>query len=477
MGLAPKVQFVHRGGADLAYQVFGDGPANLLYLPIGVPSRTDLAVSDRARVTRTIGDDGADGDVRHARLGMSDRLPAGGYPIEELAADALAVMDAAGFDRAVLWGDGMNGAVAIWLAVHCPERVDGLILNDASACMRAHPGYDIGFTDNGVRRAAGVFQTLLGNGRHDQFPRTEPRRRRATGRRVGALRAHDCDAERDYRRVRRRGSRLDVRDLLPASIDVPTLVIHSATSDSHSRLARPLSRRAHSGRALHRSGFRPRARIHDGRDPRRLSPSSSPAAEPPRTSNVRCRSCFSPTSPARPIGPPRSETRRGVTCSPSSAASCATCSTATTHGRSTRAATTSSRSSRVLPSPSKSRGRSERRRRRLGLEVRSGLHLGEVEQQGDDFAGLAVHIGARVASTRRARRDPRQPDRARCTARIRHRVDEPRRAPPQRGAGRMADLRSRELNNAHICRSVSREPDSRSLQVQQPRNSHLRVTA
>jgi len=34
----------------------------------------------------------------------------------------------------------------------------------------------------------------------------------------------------------------------------------------------------------------------------------------------------------------------------------------------------------------------------LGLEVRSGLHLGEVEQQGDDYAGLAVHVGARVGA-------------------------------------------------------------------------------
>jgi class 3 adenylate cyclase len=36
--------------------------------------------------------------------------------------------------------------------------------------------------------------------------------------------------------------------------------------------------------------------------------------------------------------------------------------------------------------------------RPLGLEVRSGLHTGEVELQGDDIAGIAVHIGARVAA-------------------------------------------------------------------------------
>ncbi len=36
--------------------------------------------------------------------------------------------------------------------------------------------------------------------------------------------------------------------------------------------------------------------------------------------------------------------------------------------------------------------------RGLGLEVRAGIHAGEVEVRGDDIAGLAVHIGARVSA-------------------------------------------------------------------------------
>jgi class 3 adenylate cyclase len=36
--------------------------------------------------------------------------------------------------------------------------------------------------------------------------------------------------------------------------------------------------------------------------------------------------------------------------------------------------------------------------RGLGLEVRAGLHTGDCEIRGDDFAGIAVHIGARVAA-------------------------------------------------------------------------------
>jgi class 3 adenylate cyclase len=34
----------------------------------------------------------------------------------------------------------------------------------------------------------------------------------------------------------------------------------------------------------------------------------------------------------------------------------------------------------------------------FGIEVRAGVHTGEVELRGDDVAGVAVHIGARVAA-------------------------------------------------------------------------------
>ena len=36
--------------------------------------------------------------------------------------------------------------------------------------------------------------------------------------------------------------------------------------------------------------------------------------------------------------------------------------------------------------------------RELGLEIRAGLHTGEIELQEDDISGLAVHIGARISA-------------------------------------------------------------------------------
>jgi class 3 adenylate cyclase len=39
--------------------------------------------------------------------------------------------------------------------------------------------------------------------------------------------------------------------------------------------------------------------------------------------------------------------------------------------------------------------------RELGLEIRAGVHTGECEVAGDNLAGIAVHIGARVAAQAR----------------------------------------------------------------------------
>jgi len=40
--------------------------------------------------------------------------------------------------------------------------------------------------------------------------------------------------------------------------------------------------------------------------------------------------------------------------------------------------------------------------RQFGLEIRAGVHTGECERRGDDLAGMAVHIGARVGAAARA---------------------------------------------------------------------------
>jgi len=53
--------------------------------------------------------------------------PPGEYTLDELGADALSVLDAAGIERAAVCGVSLGGMTAMWLAAHAPERVRALL--------------------------------------------------------------------------------------------------------------------------------------------------------------------------------------------------------------------------------------------------------------------------------------------------------------------------------------------------------------
>ena len=66
--------------------------------------------------------------------GQSDSPP-GNYTLDQLAADALAVLDAAGADEAAICGLSLGGMTAMTLGLDAPERVSALILACTSARM------------------------------------------------------------------------------------------------------------------------------------------------------------------------------------------------------------------------------------------------------------------------------------------------------------------------------------------------------
>jgi 3-oxoadipate enol-lactonase len=120
------------GEVELAYEVFGDGPPLLLIQGLGYGGRGWGPVLEPLAEAFTV----AAFDNRG--FGASDRPP-GPYTAEELAADALAVLDAARIERAHVVGASLGGMVAQELALAYPERVDRLVL----ACTT--PGGDAAF--------------------------------------------------------------------------------------------------------------------------------------------------------------------------------------------------------------------------------------------------------------------------------------------------------------------------------------------
>jgi class 3 adenylate cyclase/pimeloyl-ACP methyl ester carboxylesterase len=128
----PETRFAWNGDVSLAYQVVGDGPADLLYLQ-GYCSQVDMNWQSPylAHFLR--------GLARHARLivtdrrgwGCSERFSPGYVPdVDVLTDDILAIMGAVGSERASILATYESTIVASLFAAVYPDRTNSLILVD-----------------------------------------------------------------------------------------------------------------------------------------------------------------------------------------------------------------------------------------------------------------------------------------------------------------------------------------------------------
>ena len=117
---------------SLAYQVFGEGPVDLLYVQ-GYCSHLDLAWESPylARFLQGLGALSRVIATDRRGWGLSDRFsPDAVPPLETLTDDLLLVMDEAESSRAVVFGSWECGIPAMLLAATHPDRVAGLVLCD-----------------------------------------------------------------------------------------------------------------------------------------------------------------------------------------------------------------------------------------------------------------------------------------------------------------------------------------------------------
>ncbi|WP_109299757.1 alpha/beta fold hydrolase [Aquimarina sp. AU474] len=125
--IKPKTTYAKSGDVNIAYQVFGSGPIDLVYIP-GWVSNIDLMWScpELVNFFEELG--------KFARVilfdkrgtGLSDRVVEFAT-LEERMEDITAVMDAAGSEKAVLFGHSEGGSVSALFSATYPDRVISLI--------------------------------------------------------------------------------------------------------------------------------------------------------------------------------------------------------------------------------------------------------------------------------------------------------------------------------------------------------------
>lgn len=224
--MIPEVHYARPGDAHIAYQVFGSGDVDLVYVAEFWHSIEAQWDEPRfAAFLRRLGTFSRVICLDQRGSGLSDPLPLGEQPSLDLAADDVrAVMDAVGVPRAALLGVAGGSMISSWLAATSPERVQAMVLLHGLARLTAAPDYPWGTTpafearimadlSNGWGR--GVLADVLGPSEADDPAfRSWLARYQRLGASPGEVLAQRSMVQ-----------ELDIRQVLP-SIQAPTLVVH-----------------------------------------------------------------------------------------------------------------------------------------------------------------------------------------------------------------------------------------------------------
>jgi class 3 adenylate cyclase len=400
-----RTRYARCGEIDIAYQELGDGPHELLMYPgNSIPVDCIDTEPSMARFHRRLASFARILRFDQRGIGLSGHLPmSAALGPKPWAEDAIAVLDAVGVEQATVFAPVFSAMAAITLAAHHPDRVRSLILINASARAMWAPDYQIGASANqadpflsiaiepdAVEQGFDVLSILAPSVVHDDVFRSwwnSSGNRAATP--TMALAVSRVVAE------------ADVRDLLP-QITVPTLVLHRAgclfVDPAHGRyLAEHIAGSTYvevpGEDTLYWVGDT--APILDEIEEFLTGARGGADVERALTTIVFT-DIVGSTERAAALGDNRWRDLLD------------------NHDRFVRheldrfggreVNTAGDGFVATFTSPSRAIDCAEAiiaAVRPLGIEVRVGIHAGEVELRGDDVAGLAVHIAARVAALAR----------------------------------------------------------------------------
>jgi class 3 adenylate cyclase len=142
----PRTRYASSSEVDIAYQVLGDGPTDVLVLPgPSIPIDTIDAEPSMYRFHRRLASFSRVIRLDQRGVGMSSRVSHDVIGPKFWAKDAISVMDATGSEQATIFAPGFASMTGLILAADYPERVSNLVIvNGAARTLRA-PDYPMGF--------------------------------------------------------------------------------------------------------------------------------------------------------------------------------------------------------------------------------------------------------------------------------------------------------------------------------------------
>lgn len=394
----PAISYARSGDVHVAYQVVGEGPVDIVFVEGSITNRhLQWEAPLYRRFVERVGSFARVILFDKRGMGLSDRVQAG--TLEERMDDVRAVMDAVGSERAALIGESEGGPLSMLFAAAHPERTLALILAGAEVKEEitedwpwgesTREAFEESMTTLAERwsRAPSSLRILLSSSGDDPqllewYARLKVQSASPAAAEVFLRMAHD----------------IDVRDVAPA-IRVPTLILHS-TGDQvcHVENGRFLARTIPGARFVELPGS---DHVMYGEladlalaEIREFLTGVREGPEPERVlATVLFTDLVGSTERARELGDRRwrdlLERHHEAVRSQLTRFSGREIDTA---GDGFLAAfdgpARAIRCAQAIVSAVDA----------IGLAVRAGVHTGECEVLGEKLAGLAVHVGARVAA-------------------------------------------------------------------------------
>jgi class 3 adenylate cyclase len=396
----PPIKYVENAaGLNVAYWTHGEGPPEILWVPNFTGNCDVLWMHEpMARYLRKLSSIGRLTSFDSSGTGGSDPIEPDKLPtMEQWMDDVRAVMDAEKIDRATMFAFDSGGPVVMTFAATHPDRVAGLILVNSFARLQRADDYPQGYPPELNAQAVDFWLSIWGTG--SQLAITAPSLAGDESWQEWFAMLERMSGPPLMRRpVFEMISSIDVRDVLPA-LHVPTLVLHRA-GDRWIRVAhgRYLAENIPDAKYMEMEGEDHYPFIGDTESILRevrafVAGAREEWVEDRVLATVLFTDMVDSTKHAARLGDRQwrvlldrhDEAFRDVL--------------AQFRGREVK--TTGDGFLATFDGPARA-VRCARKVRdaalSLGIEVRAGLHCGEMEVRGDDVGGLAVHVGARVAA-------------------------------------------------------------------------------